>query len=199
MELDASLDLVQIQFFEALIKIFFLYSRLLQPLGDQPGQLWGNETPSGGGQCMTPWRTDALTQGVRHRWLAESGRSRWKEAEFQEGILCVALLLFVPTQKPVWSSGWDFQLFEKEWCSKYFLGRRQHSTMVSIHVSRPSCHGFDSQHFQNCHCWLSLSSGLLSGKWTVAWKCWSDPSINGWWQASYTKCISGGLGLWSTW
>ena len=101
MELDAPLDLVQIQFFEALQEIFFCTPGCCNRWLTSLDSYGATKRRLGGGQCMTRQRTDALTQGVRQRWLTEAGRSRWKEAEFQEDILCVALLLFVPTQKPV--------------------------------------------------------------------------------------------------
>ena len=73
--------------------------------------------------------------------------------------------------------------------------RGRHSTIVGILASGPSYPKFDYQHFQknlrgeNCQsCW-GLPTVLLRGKWTVAWKCWSNPSNTGQWQASAVKSL----------
>ena len=34
-----------------------------------------------------------------------------------------------------------------------------------------------------------INGAALRGKWTVAWKCWSNPSSTGLWQASTTKKV----------
>ena len=82
----------------------------------------------------------------------------------------------------------DLDMFQKSLLFKSFfnwdLYRHlvgQHSTMVSILASRPSCPTFNSQctpkNFRGKNYWCSwgLLTALLWAKWTVAWKCWLNP------------------------
>ena len=61
MELDAPLDLVQIQFFEALQEIFFCTPGCCNRWVTSQDSYGATKRRLGGGQCMTHQRTDALT------------------------------------------------------------------------------------------------------------------------------------------
>ena len=105
----------------------------------------------------------------------------WKMFELPPGLKNLAL---------IYSSAKSFLAFKSDfsvksvWSNFHLIGSKkriqndktvkigeQHSTMISILASGPSCPGFDSQHSpkilrrQNCRCCLGKSSALLRVKW----------------------------------